>query len=190
MKDKLLKIDIRLKNDTYKVASFFSGSDGSLYIAHPKTIFAKEIEDSRVNAIKFSYHPRKDKYPRGFSQFTIGSQGNRMKMTENFKELRNSFEDIKGIEPLICLSFFDLATINSRCTILDSSSGKRAYKNYRVIDGNSYSNLTLNMFLSEKNCLDIANPTHKHREMFVFELDKVNLIITLRDYWMGKKQII
>lgn len=188
MQRKFLKVDIKLKKGIYKVASFFMGTDGSLYIAHPKTDFAREKNDSKIKAIKFSYHPKKDKYPTGFSQFTVGSQCDRIKMPEGFKQLRNSFEDIEKVESLICLSLFDLSTMNTRGAMLDSSDGRGKYENYVLIEGSEYKDLTLNIFLASKNCKDIANPTHNHKEMFTFDFNETILIITARDYWAGDKQ--
>jgi hypothetical protein len=186
MQRKFLKIDIKLKQGVYKIASFFIGTDGSLYIAHPKTNFAREKNDSRISAIKFSYHPKNKDHLTGFSQFTIGSQGDRIKMPKGFKKLRNSFENIDKPESLICLSLLDLRTINKRGAMLDSGNGRGNYKNYILLEGEKYKNLTLNIFLAGR-AEYIDSSIHKYSEIFTFDFNGIALIVTVKDYWAGDK---
>ncbi|MCX6806803.1 MAG: hypothetical protein NT135_01635 [Candidatus Berkelbacteria bacterium] len=68
--------------------------------------------------------------------------------------------------------------------ILDQATFNRRYNNHLTIDSKKYNDLTVKSFLSDKK-FNLDNPSRNYKEIHLFDLGNLNLIITTEDKWLG-----
>ena len=174
MERKIASINLKLNKKKYRIISIVRGKDRSLYFIHPKNYFSKEINQN-VSPMKCSYHTS------GQEHFKFGLNNKKFLWGK-----KDKISEIKKSTGVMYFSLYDVNTINSNRTMIDPAREKSGYKNFITINASKYKHLTLRVYLKNKKYK--GTPSDPFGKLYKILLGDIDVIITLEDKWLGKKQ--
>lgn len=180
-KDKFISflcIDLRTKDGDYKLLSVNKGADGSLYLPYSSSKYIKESsQEPNSVPIKYSRHSSGKR-----CRITVGPKDNRL--AEFGDENKPMITDLVRAEGTIYISLSDVN--NDIGKVLDKSDGRKNYQNRLVINAKNYSDLTIKVFIAQKDTFMQA-PDKRYQEVHIYSLDGLYIIATAEDNWSGER---
>jgi hypothetical protein len=206
--DALAYIYIQIDDLLYKIVTLKTGSDGSIYIATPLGAYPLS---SGITNTKFTYHPDgktwttstldlssigidmvefNEKAPDTLRAMGLGYKNNKI-YTSDFGVDIPLDQINEVVYTKFGVSYFNIATINSKSEILAIAKSSKKIDLATIIDGSNYGDITLRFYLVPERHLQerMEKAASSHIEAYSFKHPTYGfyIVASVEDEWLGEK---